>query len=349
MLRRILRRSGRRVLHELAALRGSLLSEEECRVETEADRKALFCQRILACSPRRVFREKYFLNLFSGRRRRGDLQDALEAHEPESGVALWVLSLDIMVSGEYCDLLKEDTQELWLRVARMGLAEGLLAGPPCETWSVAREADGMAPATGPRPLRTATSPWGMLDLTPREFQQVDVGNRLMIFALRICLVQASKGKFSLLEHPDDPELHNPSKRNSPTIWRTSVLTWLRQTGLFVELRLEQGHYDQESPKPTRFLLSGIDDAVAHNIALQCRTSERPKASSIGKSGGSFRTAKLKEYTPQLCAMIAQLFLYRSRPPCEALGEAPDQFRWMQSLSVSTFEHESHGPDYAGTG
>ena len=126
------------------------------------------------------------------------------------------------------------------------------------------------------------------------------------------------------------------------------MTWLRQTGLFSELRLEQGHYDQESPKPTRFLLSGIDSTAAEKIALQCRTSERPKAVSIGKSGSSFRTAKLEEYTPQLCAMIAQLFLHRSRPPCEALQVAPDQFKWMQSLSVSTYEHETHSPDYAGT-
>lgn len=84
----ILLRSGRRVLTELAALRGSLLSEEDCRAENETDRQALTFQRIAACSPSRVFREKYFLHLFSGRRRRGDLQDALEALSPEPGVVL---------------------------------------------------------------------------------------------------------------------------------------------------------------------------------------------------------------------------------------------------------------------
>ena len=218
------------------------------------------------------------------------MQDALEALEAEPGTTLWVLSVDVMVSSTYCNLLQEDTQQLWLRLARSGLAEGVLAGPPCETWSVAREADGMSPQKGPRPLRTAEAPWGLLDLTTREFQQLDVGNRLMLFALQICIVQASQGKFSLLEHPDDPGLYNPSKRMSPSIWKTVLLEWLRQTGLFVELRLEQGFYHQTSPKPTRFLLSGVTSEVACDIEFRCRTSERPKVSSIGRDGVSFKTA-----------------------------------------------------------
>ena len=53
----------------------------------------------------------------------------------------------------------------------------------------------------------------------------------MLFALQICLVQASQGKFPLLEHPDDPRLFDPSKRTSPSIWNTALLEWLRQTGL----------------------------------------------------------------------------------------------------------------------
>ena len=253
-----------------------------------------------------------------------------------------------MVSGKYCDLLQHDTQQLWLKIAREGLVEGLLAGPPCETWTVAREADGMAPEHGPRPLRTAAEPWGLVDLTQREFLQIDVGNQLMIFAIRICLIQAIQGKFSLLEHPDDPELHDRSKHASPSIWRTAVLAWLRQLGLFVELRLEQGFYSQVSRKPTRFLISGVVQDMAQQIGLQCRTSKRPTASTIGKTnGGSFKTAKLKEYTPELCAMIAQLYAHRLRPQCEALDVAPGEYSWMQSLSVSAYEHETHGPDFAG--
>ena len=131
-------------------------------------------------------------------------------------------------------------------------------------------------------------------------KQLEVGNRLMVFALQICLVQASQGKFLLLERPDDPGLHNPAKK-SPSVWKTALLEWFRQTGLFTELRLEQGFYHQDSPKPT-FLLSRVTSDVAHDIELRSRTSERPKACSIGRNG-----AKLKEYTPQLCAMIAQLF------------------------------------------
>ena len=102
-----------------------------------------------------------------------------------------------------------------------------------------------------------------------------------------------------------------------------------------------------SPKPTRFLLSGMTSEVACDIELCCRTSKRPKVASIGRVGGSFKTAKLKEYTPQLCAMIAQLFFDRSKPLVEELEEAPENFGWLQSLSVTTYEHQTHGPDFAG--
>ena len=339
---------GSRITGEFAAIEGWVLAGLEKNIENEQDRRDVTCSQIPTHRPRKAFRDRYFFHLFSGRRRPGDLQDALELLEPEPGTTLWVLSVDVMVSSKYCNLLQEDTQQLWLRLARDGLAEGMLAGPPCETWSVAREADGMSPKKGPRPLRTAEAPWGLLDLVPREFQQLDVGNRLMLFALKVCLVQAAQGKFSLLEHPDDPRSFDPSKTRSPSIWNTALLGWLRQTGLFVELQLEQGLFHQTSPKPTRFLLSGLTSEVARKIEFSCRTSTRPMVASIGRDGGSFKTAKLKEYTPQLCTMIAQLFFHRSKRLVEELEDAPDDLRWLRSLSVTTFEHETHGPDFART-
>ena len=314
--------AGQRIRREFSDICLRYVTFDDWNLDNENERKAIQLSTIKPCRPSRSFREKYFLHLYSGRRRKGDLQDALEALEPEAGVTLWVLSVDVMVSGQYCDLLQHETQLLWLRIAREGLVEGLLAGPPCETWSVAREADGMAPERGPRPLRTAIEPWGLIDLSQRESLQIDAGNQLMIFAIRICLTQALQGKFSLLEHPDDPGLHDSSKAASPTIWRTAVLDWLRQLDLFFEMRLEQGYYGQVSRKPTRFLISGVMPSTARQIELHCRTSKRPTSSTIGKSGGSFKTAKLKEYTAELCAMIAQLYAHRLRPQCEAWMRLP---------------------------
>ena len=59
-----------------------------------------------------------------------------------------------------------------------------LGGPPCETWSRAREhalADGGR--RGPRVVRTAENPWGFDSLSLREIRQVLVGNQLMFFAI----------------------------------------------------------------------------------------------------------------------------------------------------------------------
>lgn len=46
-------------------------------------------------------------------------------------------------------------------------------------------------------------------------------------------------------------------------------------------------------------------------------------------------------------MIAQLFFHRLKPLVEELGKAPDDYSWLRSLSVTTYEHETHGPDYVG--
>ena len=143
----IIQQACQRIRREFSEICVQNVTFDDWNLEDENERKAIQLEAVQPCGPARSFCEKYFLHLYSGRRRRGDLQDALEALEPEGGVTLWVLSIDVMVSGKYCDLLQKDTQLLWLRIAKEGLVEGLLAGPPCETWSVAREADGFAPET----------------------------------------------------------------------------------------------------------------------------------------------------------------------------------------------------------
>ena len=51
----------------------------------------------------------------------------------------------------------------------------MIGGPPCETWSQARE----RAVDGGRVLRTGASPWGLDSLRLRELLQVRVGNSLV--------------------------------------------------------------------------------------------------------------------------------------------------------------------------
>lgn len=59
-----------------------------------------------------------------------------------------------------------------------------VAGPPCETWSQARENDpggGDDDYKGPRVLRTAARPWGLEAMSLKEIKQVMFGDTLLGF------------------------------------------------------------------------------------------------------------------------------------------------------------------------
>ena len=55
--------------------------------------------------------------------------------------------MDIVIDAQWGDATDENARDYWLSMAHAGFIIGFLAGPPCETWSVARgkdlhEADG---------------------------------------------------------------------------------------------------------------------------------------------------------------------------------------------------------------
>lgn len=141
----------------------------------------------------------------------------------------------------------------------------------CESWSIARE-QATETGEGPRPVRSAEELWGRFDFTKKESLQVLVGNTLLTFALLICFLQARLGLFSFLEHLEEPQRYRRGVDHAASIWRLAVLQWFRQTGLFCELAVEQGHYGAKSAKPTRLLLSGIKEEKAAEIAQRAKSA-----------------------------------------------------------------------------
>ena len=85
-----------------------------------------------------------FIHLFSGERRRGDIQEYLEKLEVPGGFFLHILSVDIIFDDRAGDLANARNQRMWLRFARAGLIAGVFSGPPCESWSRARVRGGIA-------------------------------------------------------------------------------------------------------------------------------------------------------------------------------------------------------------
>ena len=109
-----------------------------------------------------VPRRSFVLHLFSGRRRRGDVQFYLDALASRtSDCNLHVISIDIVICPIHGDVMKAETCQFWLDAIRRGYVLAMLAGPPCESWSRARGIplksssvlQNMARQRGPRIIR----------------------------------------------------------------------------------------------------------------------------------------------------------------------------------------------------
>eukprot|EP00435_Cladocopium_sp_Y103_P009314 s83_g2.t1 len=224
--------------------------------------------------PRSLSREKVILHAYAGRRRRGDLEwyiDRVAASTPS--VLIHVVSVDIIIDADLGDITKESTRIYWLDHIRQGHIVGFVAGPPCNTWSKARNHQ-LESGRGPRVVRTPSEPWGLPSLSLRELAQVRIGTLLLGFALQCMLALSMHSGTGFLEHPRAPD--------SP----------------------ELGLFGSASAKPTTLLVLGMQ-TLEKTLHAHRVTVELPSSISVGRaSDGSFRTAPLKEYPPSMCKAIA---------------------------------------------
>ena len=307
------------------------------------------------CIERRFHREKVVLHVFSGRRRRGDLQDFMEgiaAQHPT--VHLLVVSLDIVVDATYGDVCKEQTRLFWLNGIRQGYVIALLAGPPCNTWSAARGRELLVGSDlprqggwkGPRVVRPPDEAWGSSSLSLRELADVCTGNELLIFSLLAFVLLFLQKGYAVLEHPDEPH-----DANAVSIWRLPILAVIRMLPGVELHRILQGLFGAESPKPTGFLTLNLPGFIStlHKWRL---VKQPPTGISIGRSAsGEFLTSKLKEYPPSLCAALAQCFMdeFVQTSFDEDAQPLPEPFLQRCQDMVCKEYGLYMGPDFAGNG
>lgn len=153
---------------------------------------------------------------------------------------------------------------------------------------------------------------------------------------------------SVLLVPHDEQARWTRKEHAASVWRTAIVRWFLETSWFFQQNISQGLYGAASPKPTTFLITGIDRQCATDIELMSRTTTMPANVSIGRENGQWRTSKLKEYPDALCSYIARLFRqwlvrHESKSPRDFSTEAT----WLQDLIVQEDAAvTSFGPDYA---
>lgn len=298
----------------------------------------------------------WLLHLFSGRRRVGDCHWWLEhiGRFVLPGFRICLLSVDTAIDKRFGDLSTGPTLRLILNMARRGVFAAVLTGPPCETFSAARNI-ALDQQDGPRPLRTASAPWCLPQRTPRELRQCDTGSELLFNSMQIEVSVVSSGGGALMEHPWEAQ-----EEEKVSVWRLRCHEeWVMRLPHAHRHRIEQWLYGSTGVKPTciRALHLGPPSIVECSLQEGAELwRSRPTQGLRGRGAdGKFRTAKAKEYPSALCRSLIVSVLrglnYRIRT--FGTGEpaqltAHDQ-SWVTHMCQQSqvLAQSSYLPDYQG--
>ena len=298
--------------------------------------------------PRKITKEKVLLHVFSGRRRPGDLQFYVDRMAQDLDTfQVYVVSLDVIVDPVMGDLRAPGTKAFWLDAIRQGFVAGLMAGPPCESWSIARthQLAKDLHRRMPRVVRSGECLWGLWSLALKELMQVRVGNDLLCFVLLGFLYLFLCGRTGVIEHPALPD-----QPDAASIWRLPIVcVMLQMPGVHLH-KIWQGLYGAESTKPTHFMTLNLPNFVTslHSTMI---AKEPPRGGSIGLSDtGQFKTSRLKEYPPALNYGLAKSFFgaFVQETTNDATEVSiPVSFLEEFQKLICTEYGEHLGKDYAG--
>lgn len=233
------------------------------------------------------------VHFFSGFRRMGDIHHIIDHRTMQTGAQVFTLSVDLCMQRIKGDLATPQASRWWRERILSGQVVAAGGGPPCETFTVARQYEG-----GPRPLRSADHPLGIPGLTLREWNQLRISDRLLRFLLDVLVALAMMGLSGFLEHPQFPTW---CTRGSPaSIWATEALIQLKNLGCFSVVSFDQCTVGALGKKPTTLLLLRLprvrDLLLGRGCYGRCHHPPGSHVALIGReTDGTFHTAKAKVY------------------------------------------------------
>ena len=282
-----------------------------------------------------TFKQVVFAHLFSGHRRSGDVQTWLE----QAGAV--ALSIDVIFDLEMGDLSRPETFAFFASALRSNILKGIIAGPPCETWSRARGTVLPDGKLGPRKVRSQQRPSGLLNLTKAEDRQVRFGTRLLGIAIGLMVIALITGASGILEHSAE----EADDVWQVSIWRTLIVRFLLRMQGCRKVRVCQSHFGSPAVKPTDLLLFNVT-SCAEETLLKGRKYPLPKKAAIGKlEDGSWATTRLKEYPEHFCHLLSQLLLDSQPAPFKAASIPEDFLRACSELTQGFDDKAAMGADY----
>eukprot|EP00438_Fugacium_kawagutii_P022544 Skav206054 [mRNA] locus=scaffold587:310380:319699:- [translate_table: standard] len=295
---------------------------------------------------------KFFVvvHFFSGYRRDQDIHEVIDQQAVAAGVQVLTLSVDICMQrhAAAADLAKHSSSSWWLERVRSGQVVAAGGGPPCETFTAARYAE-----DGPRPVRSAAYPYGLPNLTAKEWKQVKVGTALVHFLLELLLELAWRGGCGWCEHPQWPVWL--AKRCPASIWALKAVRLLKQFNCTNFVSFDQCVVGAVGLKPTTLLLVRLpavrDRLLSRGCSGRCNHGPGAHPRLLGHDAlGGFNTAKGKVYPPLLNQVLGQemiAFVKRLAPlesPTFAEGGLPDFSELRQTVheARSVVQADYHG-------
>ena len=236
-----------------------------------------------------------------------------------------------ITNGAEFDLLREDVRKRILTNLRNGEYAAVLMSPPCGTWSRAPWANQL----GPRPLRSASHPWGFPWLEGHRQKKVSDSNCFIRFCLEVLGIIDTEELLVKFwwEHPEDLGMVITYRRKARTMWFRRLhaqvrpasiwqLEALRQfktiPGAFTRA-FHQCFFKASSPKPTRiwtnleaFAILGfegwpqLDDAGVYNGPLPklCGCGRQHQQLIAKDPHGNFLTTEAAAYPPAMDKFLA---------------------------------------------
>ena len=287
-----------------------------------------------------------FLYVYSGRRREGDFQQFAEQYIATLQLHAQVMLIDLALNPRH-DATDEQLMATLLNWMRHGAVAGLLVAPPCETWTEARNMQD-TPGSNPRPLRTADDPFGMMQLTKFELEQVLISSQLLFSAVRLLFGAMVYSAPGIMEHPGEP-----SRPDRATIWKLPWVLQMQHSGALRKHLIWQARFGSKSAKPTHLAVCHITgfSTLLHSHAVQVdwRSLETLQGR---RADGSWMTSMAKEYPPRLNQALAHVLTTAFKCRVQAQeGPAPDppnfhrDFQELFSGDVKLDEQVMQ-PDYA---
>ena len=225
------------------------------------------------------------MHLFSGRRRRFDLEHHLRLHCEKRGIRLLMCSVDLEWDEQW-DLGKPSTFHTLMELIHEGCLDALFAGPPCATWSRLR----YRPGGPPPPRARGEQSWGLYDLHGFRLKECQVANALMLNTLALLDALASRGGACGMEHPADPGAHPFS-----SIWATDVMLGLQERRSFVSRTFDQCALGGPCRKPT-ILTGNLEGLGGEGPFCPGVSSTHIHERSVGRTAtGGFLSQRLSLY------------------------------------------------------